>query len=249
MYSEQGKYPVEVCFSPLSWPLFKREGAVVIVTDIFRATTAMVAAFQNKVKSIIPVAEIAESIAYKEKGYIVSGEREGKTLDCAEFGNSPFNFMEPHLQGKTVVMNTTNGTQALKLVQGEGNLVGIGAFTNLQAICQWAMEQKRPVIIFCAGWKNRFSMEDSLFAGAAVEYILHNGKGDFHCMCDSALASLELWKNAQPDLLSFINKAAHRHRLRRMGLDDILEYTLQLNISKCVPVLQGKEIANIRENR
>ncbi|MBW6477837.1 MAG: 2-phosphosulfolactate phosphatase [Bacteroidales bacterium] len=245
MYSEKGKYTVEVCFSPLSWPLFEKENAVIILTDIFRATTSICAAFQNKVKSIIPVAEILESIAYKEKGYIVSGERDGKKLDCAEFGNSPFNFMEPRLQGKTVVMNTTNGTQAMKMVQKGNNLVGIGAFLNLDAICNWAMQQKRPVIVFCAGWKNRFSLEDTLFAGAAVNYILKNGKGDFHTMCDSAIASVDIWHQARINPRAYIEKAAHRHRLKKMGLDDILDYSMQLNINQCIPVLVDEEIVDM----
>lgn len=245
MYSEHGKYPIEVCFSPLSWPLYKQDNAVVIVTDIFRATTAMCAAFQNKVKSVIPVAEVSESIAYKEKGYIVSGERDGKTLECAEFGNSPFNFMQPRLTGKTVVMNTTNGTQALKLVKGGNNLVAIGAFTNRDAICEWAMAQQRPVIIFCAGWKNRFSMEDALFAGAAVEYMVERGNGDFHTTCDSAIASADLWNEAKYNPRTYIEKAAHRHRLQKMGLDDILDYSMQLNTNQCVPLLNGDEIVDV----
>ncbi len=245
MYNEKGKYALEVCFSPLSWPLYKKEPAVIIVTDIFRATTAMCAAFQNKVKSIIPVAEISESIVYKEKGYIVSGERDGKTLDCAEFGNSPFNFMQPRLQGQTVVMNTTNGTQALKMVRGHNNIVCIGAFTNLQAVCNWAMEQKQHIIIFCAGWKNRFSMEDTLFAGAATRYIIQKGEGTFHTTCDSAIASADLWHMAENNPRLYIEKAAHRHRLKKMGLDDILDYTLQLNTHTCVPVLKGGEIVDI----
>jgi 2-phosphosulfolactate phosphatase len=245
MYSEKGKYTVEVCFSPLSWPLFERDNAVIIITDVFRATTSICAAFQNKVKSIIPVAEIAESIAYKEKGYIVSGERDGKVLDCAEFGNSPFNFMEPRLQGKTVVMNTTNGTQAMKMVQKGNNLVGIGAFLNRDAICNWAMAQNRPIIVFCAGWKNRFSLEDTLFAGAAVDYIIKKGRGEFHTMCDSAVASNDLWSKAQNNPRAYIEKAAHRHRLKKMGLDDILDYSMQLNINQCVPVLVDEEIVDI----
>lgn len=238
---------IHVCFSPLSWPLFEQDNAVVIVTDIFRATTAMCAAFQNKVKAIIPVAKIEESIAYKEKGYIVSGERDGKMLDCAEFGNSPFNFMQPRLTGKTVVMNTTNGTQAIKMVKGGGNMVGIGAFTNRDAICDWAMQHNKDVIIFCAGWKNRFSLEDTLFAGAAVEYILENGKSQFTTQCDSALASEDIWRVAKNDLLTYIEKAAHRHRLAKMGLDDILEYSLQLNSNSCVPVLNEEQIIDMSE--
>ncbi|MFN2394577.1 MAG: 2-phosphosulfolactate phosphatase [Bacteroidales bacterium] len=246
MYSEKGKYTLEVCFSPLSWPLFQKDNAVIIITDIFRASTSICAAFQNKVKSIIPVSEIEESIAYKEKGFIVSGERDGKVLECAEFGNSPFNFMEPRLQGKTVVMNTTNGTQAIKMVQNGNNMVGIGAFLNRDAICDWAMQQKRPIIIFCAGWKSRFSLEDTLFAGSAIDYILQKEKGEFYTMCDSAIASAELWKQAHKNPRTYIEKAAHRHRLRKMGLDDILDYSMQLNINKCVPVLKGEEIVDIR---
>ncbi len=245
MYSETGKYPIEVCFSPLSWHLYQRDNAAVIVTDIFRATTSMVAAFQNKVKSVIPVADIEESIAYKNKGYIVSGEREGKTLECAEFGNSPYNFMEPRLRGKTVVMNTTNGTQALKLVNSGHNIVGIGAFTNRDAICEWANAQNRPIIIFCAGWKNRFSLEDTLFAGAAIEYLIENDRENFSLTCDSAIASLELWHLAKENPRAYIEKAAHRHRLKAMGLDDILDYSMQLNTNRCVPLLMGKEIVDI----
>lgn len=246
MYSEQGSYQVSVCFSPQQWELFASEDAVVIITDIFRATTAMCAAFQNQVKSLIPVAEISDSEAYKEKGYIVSGERDGKTLACAEFGNSPFNFMQPHLQGQTIVMNTTNGTQAIKLVQQTSRLIGMGAFTNLDAICQWAMQQQRDIIVLCAGWKNRFSLEDSLFAGAAVTRILEEGKGEFYTQCDSAIAAADLWQAARSNPRRYIEKAAHRHRLKKLGLDDILDYAMQLNTNQTIPVLQGNEIIDAR---
>ncbi|NJO69740.1 MAG: 2-phosphosulfolactate phosphatase, partial [Bacteroidetes bacterium] len=42
--------------------------------------------------------------------------------------------------------------------------------------------------------------------------------------CDSALASLDLWRLAKPDLLGYIEKAAQRSRLRNNGLDDCLEF-------------------------
>jgi 2-phosphosulfolactate phosphatase len=239
------KFPIEVCLTPALWHLYDASDSVVILTDIFRATTSMVAAFDNKVKSIIPVAEIAESLAYKEKGYIVAGEREGKKLDFAHFGNSPFNFMEPSLTGKTIVLNTTNGTQALNMVKGKNNLVAIGAFLNLVAVCNWAMAQNRPIIIFCAGWKGRFSLEDSLFAGAAAEYVLRMGKEKFFTNCDSSIACIDLWHTAKADPRAYIEKASHRHRLEKMGLDDVIDYCLQLNISSCIPVLKKEGIVNI----
>jgi 2-phosphosulfolactate phosphatase len=242
-------YSIEVCFSPLSWHLFEKPGSVVMITDIFRATTAMCAAFQNKVKSLIPVAEISESIAYKNEGFIVSGERDGAKLECAEFGNSPFNFMEPRLQGKTVVMNTTNGTQAIKKAKDAGNIVCIGAFTNLDAISNWVMQQDRDLIIFCAGWKNRFSLEDSLFAGAVAEYIMTKSEGKFSTQCDSTIAAIDLWLAAKNNPRDYIEKAAHRHRLKKMGLDDILDYSMCLNTNRCVPVLVGDEIVDLNAEK
>ncbi len=244
MYNESGEYSVSVCFSPLSWPLFAPSGAVVIVADVFRATTAMCAAFDNQVKAIIPLETIAESEEWKAKGYICAGERDGKTLDCADFGNSPYNFMDPSLQGKVLTMNTTNGTRAIRMAAAGDNLVLIGTFTNLSAVCAYTVAARKDVVILCAGWKDRFSMEDALFAGAAAYKIIELGKGTHHTTCDSAIAAADLWKIAAPDPLAYIEKAAHRHRLRRLGLDDILEYSLTPDSTSVVPVLQNDRLIN-----
>lgn len=244
MYSEEGKYSIEVCFSPLSWPLYDRDDAVVVITDIFRASTAICAAFHNGVKSIIPVAEISESEEYKRKGFIVAGERDGKKLECADFGNSPFNFLEPSLRGQTIVMNTTNGTKAIKAVAHGNNEVVIGAFINISAVVQHILEQKKPVVVFCAGWKNRFSLEDTLFAGALAERIIQNGRGEYYTICDAAIASADLWLLAKGNPIGYIEKAAHRQRLRKMGLDDIIEFSLTADFTRALPVLRGKELVN-----
>ncbi len=244
MYSETGKNSVEVCFSPLSWPLFDSENAVVVITDIFRASTAMVAGIHNGVRSIIPVSEISESEDYKARGFIVAGERDGKKLDCAHFGNSPLNFMEPYLRGQTICMNTTNGTQAIKAVAHGNNDVVIGAFLNISAVARFAINKQKPVVIFCAGWKNRFSLEDTLFAGALVEQLIMAGRGDFYTKCDSAIASADLWLLAKGNLTEYLEKASHRHRLRRMGLDDIIDFSLTTDFTTVVPILQGIELVN-----
>jgi len=242
MYNESGKYGIEVCFSPLSWPLFEKDDAVIVIADIFRASTAICAAFHNGVKSIIPVAEISESESYKQKGFIVAGERDGKKLECADFGNSPFHFLDPSLKGQTIVLNTTNGTQAIRAVSKGTNLVVIGSFLNLGAVVRYVVAQKKAVVVFCSGWKNRFSMEDTLFAGAMVEHLVTSGKNEFHTICDAAIASADLWQLAKKDPLAYIEKAAHRHRLRKMGLDDILAFSFQIDFTNAVPVLKGREL-------
>ncbi len=242
MYSEKGEFDIQVCFSPLSWSLFSKSNALVIVADIFRATSAMCAAFHNGVKDIIPVETIQESEHYKKQGFICAGERDGKTLICADFGNSPYNFMDQSLRGKTIVMNTTNGTRAIKIASGHENSIAIGAFVNLSAVCAYAVRLNKPVVILCAGWKDRFCTEDALFAGAAVEQIISRSKGLYHTTCDSAIASVELYNAAKDNLLGFMDKVAHRHRLRKMGLDDVIDYCITADSTDVVPVLKNDRL-------
>jgi hypothetical protein len=102
---------IEVCFSPLSYPLFKNDEAIVVIIDIFRATSAICTAFHHGVNSVIPVATVDEAWDYKRKGYIAAAERQGEVVPGFEFGNSPFSYMGEGVKGKTIVLTTTNGTQ------------------------------------------------------------------------------------------------------------------------------------------
>ena len=83
---------VEVCFSPQLFDLFDTKESIVVVVDIFRATSAMVTAFQHGAKSFIPVSTIKEAKEYKDKGFIAGGERNGEVVKGFEFGNSPFSY-------------------------------------------------------------------------------------------------------------------------------------------------------------
>jgi len=233
---------VEVCFSPLSFELFKNEDSIVLVVDIFRATSAICAAFANGVDKIIPVATIEEAKIYKEKGYKIAAERDGVVLDFADFGNSPFNFTPERVAGKTIVYSTTNGTQAIKMAK-KSYCVAIASFLNFEAICKWILTQEKDVLIFCAGWKNKFSLEDSVFAGAMVEALISSGK--YSTSCDSAIASQDLWYIAKNNLEEYINKAAHRARLKNLNLDDVIQYCLTFNQTSVIPVLKDDILIDI----
>lgn len=233
------KIPVEVCFSPAMYHRFHNTEANVVIVDILRATTAICTAFLHGARSIIPVQTLEEARQYKQNGYLVAAERDGIKSDFADFGNSPFNFISENVSGKTIVYSTTNGTQAIHMAKG-ANQILIGSFLNIDSLVIHLIESNHPVVIFCAGWKDRFSLEDTIFAGALVEKLTENEK--FYAVCDSAIASLDLWQLAKPDLLSYIEKAAQRSRLRKNKLDDILEYTFTFNQTHLVPYFNNQQI-------
>jgi 2-phosphosulfolactate phosphatase len=239
---DKGKNKIEVCFSPALYPYFQNNEAMVIIVDILRASSAICAAFMNGATKIIPVGTLQEAKTMKEKGFMVAAERDGIIQDFADFGNSPFNFTPANVQGKEIVYSTTNGTQCIHLA-ADSHAVLIGAFLNISALSEYLCGAGRDVLIFCAGWKNKFSLEDTFFAGALTEKLLISGA--FYSICDSAQASLDIWHAGKDNPLGYIEKAAQRHRLRQNNLDDVLEFCHTPDLTKIIPVLQDDSLVRL----
>jgi 2-phosphosulfolactate phosphatase len=121
--------------------------------------------------------------------------------------------------------------------------VVIGSFLNLSSLVNWLIQQNAPVLIFCASWKDRFSLEDTVFAGALAERLLDSGK--YESNCDAVTASLDLWSIAKNDLLGYIQKAAQKGRLASKGLDDCIEYCMTADQTDVVPIFREDMLIDI----
>jgi 2-phosphosulfolactate phosphatase len=229
------KKTVEVCFSPMLYPVFKNDDAIVVIVDILRATSAIVTAFMNGVRTIIPVATLDEAREYKQKGHFVAAERDGIVRDFADFGNSPYNFKKELIEGHDIVYCTTNGTNCI-LMASHSYKVLIGSYLNIDALVQYITHENRNLVILCAGWKNKFNLEDSLFAGALSKAVLRGE--NYYTACDSTYASIDLWNIAKTNMIQYIEKAAQRHRLKKNNLDDVIEYCHTSNLTTVIPVLK-----------
>jgi 2-phosphosulfolactate phosphatase len=236
----QEKRSVEVCFSPALFQDIMTQGEfVVVLVDILRATTTICTAVGNGVEAIIPVASHEEARRLKAEGFLVATEKDGVQLDFADFGNSAFSFTREKIGGKTLVYCTTNGTRALAIAKRASG-IAIGAFVNISAVVEWLTAQQKDVVVLCSGWKNKFCLEDALFAGALTARLLETG--DFATECDSAEAAMDLWSLAEGDVLGYIEKAAQRHRLKKLGLDDVIPYSFECDQVDVVPVFDGRVI-------
>lgn len=239
---EKTKNRLEVCLSPAIYDKHADNDNLVVIVDILRATSSICAAIHNGVQSIIPVATVEEARAMKARGYMVASERDGYVLDFADFGNSPFNFTPEKVKGKEIVYSTTNGTRCIHMAS-HSKAVVIASFLNISAVAQWLIEQNAPVLIFCASWKDRFSLEDTVFAGALAEKLLQSGR--FVSNCDAVTASVDLWHMAKGDLLKYIEKSAQKGRLASKGLDDCIEYCLTADQSTVVPLFTDERLTDI----
>lgn len=233
---------IEVAFSPAVFQHFESEGKIVVVVDILRATSVICTMFQNGVKEIIPVRSIDEAKEYKQKGFLVVAERNGQKLDFADFGNSPFYFTPQTISGKTVVYSTTNGTNAITLSSGAQEVI-IGSFLNISAIESYLSARSTDILIMCAGWKGKFCLEDALFAGALSQMLM--AKCRFETICDSTHAAIDLWNMAKVDIKSYLEKVAQRHRLKKLGMDDVIEYCFTNDVTDSIPVLRDSKLVSL----
>lgn len=232
---------IEVCFTPAIYDRFHKDDSIVVIVDILRATSSICTAFFNGAKKIIPVATLEEAKMYKEKGFIVAAERDGIKKDFADFGNSPFNFTKENVEGKEIVYSTTNGTQCIFKAKNAYKVV-VGSYLNLTVLEKFLCKEEKDIVILCAGWKDKFSLEDTLFCGALSERLLNYEK--FYTVCDSVHASIDLWKVAKNNIMDYIEKAAQRHRLKKNNLDDVIEYCHTIDAAPSLPLLENYYLIN-----
>ncbi len=207
---------LQVCFSPALLPSIGiKSGCNVVVVDILRATTSICTAFGYGVTSVVPVVSRREAGAMKKAGWLVAGERGGEKLSFADFGNSPLEFRNDSLKGRELVFCTTNGTKAIHKASEYGSVL-VASFVNLEPVCRWLNNDRRDVLILCSGWKNSFSLEDAIYAGAMSDLMI-NAYG-FLPVSDEVLASVALWHQASKNIMKTVSHSAHF--LRLLGIED-----------------------------
>ncbi|HKG08629.1 MAG TPA: 2-phosphosulfolactate phosphatase [Pedobacter sp.] len=229
---------IEVCLTPALLHLYDISNSIVVVIDILRATSSMVYGIDNGAAAIIPVAHVEDCLNYSDSGYLLAAERDGEVVKGYDFGNSPFSYQKEKVAGKTIVLTTTNGTKALHMARAKASQVVIGSFLNLQALCDWLREQNKSVLLLCAGWKDQFNLEDTLFAGAVVTAL----RKDFTHFDDSSVAAEDLYQVARQDLRAYLHKSSHSHRLAQLNIEEDVKFCLQLNICQAIPVLSGDSL-------
>ena len=233
---------VEVCFTPGDYEYFKGNSEIVVVIDVLRATSAICAAFQNGIKSIIPVATIKEAREYQKKGYLVGAERKGQIVEGFDFGNSPYSYMKKELKGKEVVLSTTNGTKALSIVS-DAPIVVVGALNNLDALCEWLALQDKNVLCLCSGWQDKFNLEDTICAGAISDKLISTGK--FKSDEDSSIAAKYLYLSAWDNPLGYLKSSSHRKRLKNLNLNEDIKYCLTPNKTNVIPILKNGKLVKL----
>jgi 2-phosphosulfolactate phosphatase len=240
---------LEVNFTPADFALLKQRDlsrAVCVVFDVLRATSSMITALANGAEAILPVEEIPEALAERERDprVLLAGERDGLRITSEltgsigfDLGNSPREFTPEKVRGQTIVISTTNGTRALRAC-GHARQVLASSFLNLERTAQEILSHKpEHLVLICSGTFEEAALEDVLGAGALCD-LLWPVFGGGKCS-DAALIALQMYRANQHDLAGALAMARNGRRLlSRPELREDVAFCLQRNRYPLVAVQQ-----------
>lgn len=233
---------IEICLTPNLSELFSVRGKAVVVTDVLRASSSIVAGLAKGIPKIAPVSSVAEVAHFTEQGYRSAGERDGKKIDGFDLGNSPLAFMAAASEKLPIVMTTTNGTRAIAKAQNAREIL-IGCFLNLAAVSSYLSGFDGDILILCAGWRGNFNLEDTLFAGALAQEIMQKNT-DISAKNDAVYAAKLLFETTKNNLEKAIEQSEHRRRLKGEQAKKDVTFCLQTNTFSNVPHYQAAHLVN-----
>jgi 2-phosphosulfolactate phosphatase len=220
---------LQICFSPVQWralPVEQLRVSACAVIDVIRATSTIVAALAHGARGVQPVASVADAFALKERNpeALLAGERGGQALPGFDLGNSPEDFTTERVQGRRIILTTTNGTQALAACQGARAVV-TASLLNLEAVAARLREIGPPWIIVCAGCDGEFGVDDAVVAGALAEAL------------DQEHVLVALYRSVRRELAETLLESTAGRELLKVGLEKDVPFCAQLNLFSIVPIL------------
>jgi 2-phosphosulfolactate phosphatase len=233
---------VDVAFTPAELPRGDAGGRAVVVMDVLRATSTIVQALVSGARRVVPVATVEEAVRKAEelgRGDVrLCGERDVLPIRGFDLGNSPAEFTPERVAGYTLVMSTTNGTQALLAANGAG-LCLVGALLNAGAVARRLAAEGRDTVLLGAGREGRFAYEDAYCAGIVLRALRAERTG---VRCDDAgRAALRLAGRGRTARAALERTAAAR-RIREQGLAEDVAFCAQIDVYDVVPGFDGHRI-------
>jgi 2-phosphosulfolactate phosphatase len=194
-------------------------------------------------REIIPVltpAEAGELASRVGRGMsLLCGEREGRKIDGFDLGNSPYEYSPERVAGRILIFSSTNGPAAV-LRARLADRVYVGAYNNFAAVLKRLHEDRKPVVVICAGKEGHFALEDFVCGGKFVVALETRFKRDV-ALNDGARAAALLHRHFDGSLISLLKSCEHGKYLMSLGAEEDIEYCARMDTHPVVPMLvEGK---------
>jgi 2-phosphosulfolactate phosphatase len=229
-------------------------GRVVVIVDVLRASTTIATALANGARTVIPLENTDEVVkrakAFDRSEVRLAGERQMRPIAGFDLGNSPREFTRETIEGKTVLLSTTNGTAAIAALQGSPRDVVIGSYVNFSAVLAMlraALRGGTDIVILCAGSERQFSLEDSACAGRFVRQAMR--RRSEISINDAALAAMLMDRRYSDNLMRLFSASAHGRALSEAGYGEDLSACAAIDSYPVIPIYQDRQITKLGPER
>ncbi|MFZ2955371.1 MAG: 2-phosphosulfolactate phosphatase [Candidatus Ozemobacteraceae bacterium] len=232
---------IDVAFTPSEVQAVSRK--VCIVVDVMRATSTMAVIMSRKPGEVIltPTVQKAQRFASQQAVHpILCGERGYLPPEGFDYGNSPREFMDADLAGKTVVFTSSNGTRAIADVAIAPHVL-LGSFLNSAAVVDKSLElacrESLDIMVVCAGREEKFALDDAWCAGFLISLLAGRIPSDEQFLLgDGGQAALGIFGYYR-DPEKLFTKSGSGQAVAEAGLAEDIPFLLQQDRFSTVPVL------------
>lgn len=221
-------------------------GKTAVVIDVLRATSVVTTALDNGAREVIPVATVEEAKSLcatsDSSATLCGGERNALRIDGFDLSNSPLEYKKKVVEGKTIILTTTNGTCAINYVKGADEVV-LACLRNAAAVAEYLIRlpqcDSRDITIVCAGTEGKFSLDDGLCAGILIELLMQKTEVETD---DLGLLLNRFYNESKDNLFGALSGCFHLKRLFTLGFYDDIRFCLEANCVTTVPVIHNGKI-------
>jgi len=192
------------------------------VIDVIRATTTISVMLAKGANEIVIAKNKFQAFSLKRvfKDYLLCGEEGGHPPKGFDFGNSPLEYSRMNLEGKGIILKTTNGTKSFfKTVNSKCSfaLSMVNINYTCDAMISEAQKNDLDILLVCSGEKGRIAYDDVYAAGFAVNIIKQ--KKDDIVLSDSALIVLNNSKT-ESSICEALKRSVSYRSMLKAGLGD-----------------------------
>lgn len=236
-----------VYFSPNHLDELELRDKVIVVIDVLRASTTITYAMRAGAREVIPVASVEQAMkivgSLNSTSTLLCGERNGKRIEGFKLGNSPSEYTEEAVEGRVLILTTTNGAVALTKAKHARHCY-VSSFVNLSASIEalFALPniEQEQIVFICSGRSSEFALEDATCAGLMLTRILE--RVPTAILGDSARGALSIYNDFGRDIYKTLRESEHGRLLADLGYEEDIRVASEIDSMPLVPVLEQTAI-------
>ena len=221
---------------------------VAVLVDVLRATSTIALLLDRGCGVLLVADEAGMAAARRGRGdaLVCAEEASGAIATGADISPSLHALHQAPVEGRDVILRTTNGTVAAQRLCGAEATCFAGSLLNARAVMSAAVEvavaRQARLQVVCAGREQgrAYTLDDIYCTGFLLDEAIQAQRrrgGEMPALCDSAKLALDVFARAAGPYEGLASSESAAV-LRRIGCEEDIRIAAAPNTSRAVPLIE-----------